>query len=165
MTCQHEKTELTIFRAFAKICPLPIQFDSIQKMCPPKPDIECAISGDGLIAFELVEIIDQNFANLFAKQNDTKKSISEFHSKLPKEKKKHFDGKYSNAMIFPQFKNASTFRQREKIFPVIFDHLLKIDKQFEGDTFKNLNGELWDISISRGTFNGPLFDLSFAGSI
>ena len=83
MADRHKKREITIFEAFAKICDLPIRLDTIKKKNPPKPDIQCEVSGKGLLAFELVELIDRNFANMFGKQIDTKKELSEYHSKLP----------------------------------------------------------------------------------
>ena len=137
-------------------------------MSPPKPDIRCRVSGNGFLAFELFEIIDRNFANMIGKRKDTKKSIAEYYSKLPNEKKKHFDRIYSNALIFPRFQNRCTLRQREKLFQLIFDHLLKLDEQFEGDTFENTGkykSKLKGINISRGRFNGPLFDSVAEGSL
>lgn len=45
---------------------------------------------------------------------------------------------------------------------------MTLDNQFEGDTFENTReyrDKLRGISISRGRFNGPLFDSVAAGSI
>jgi len=168
MTDRHEKGEISIFEAFAKICSLQIKSGSIKKMAPPKPDIQCEIVGTAIVPFELVEIIDCDFANLFRKQYDTKKEIYKYYSNLPPDQKDRFDGLYSNAMIFPQFENKSTLRQRQKTFPKIIDHLLSLEPEFEGETCENypdFEDKIEGISISRGNFRGPLFDLPFGGSI
>ena len=168
MNDRQKRTEITIFKAFAKACSLQIKLESVKKMAPPKPDIQCEEVGTKILTFELVEIIDRNFANLFGKQYDTKKKLSEYYSNLPQHQKNQFDALYSNAMIFPEFENKSTLRQRQNIFPKIFNHLLSLGPEFEGETCKNyrdFNGKLKEISISRGKFKGPIFDLPFAGAI
>jgi len=83
MNDRQERTEITIFKAFAKACSLQIKLESVKKMAPPKPDIQCEAVGTKIMAFELVEIIDRNFANLFGKQYNTKKKLSEYYSNLP----------------------------------------------------------------------------------
>ena len=168
MSNRHEKKEITILKAFAMVCDLPIRIDTIRKTAPPEPDILCEVTGPGLLGFELVEIIDRNFANMIGKQIDTKKELSDYHSNLPKGKKERFDKLYSNALIFPRFQNNCTLRQRKKLFPIIIDHLFTLDANFEGDTFENTlayKAKLRGISISRGRFNGPIFDSVAAGSI
>lgn len=168
MADKHEKTEIAIFKAFAKSCDLTIKPESIRKMAPPKPDIQCEASGIGMISFELVRIIDRNFANLLEKQYDTKKGFSEYYSNLPQDQRDLFDELYPNAMIFPQFENKSTLRQRQKIFPKMFNYLLSLEPEAEGETCKNhpeFKNILEGISISRGRFRGPLFDLPFGGAI
>lgn len=168
MADRHKIKEITIFKAFAKVCDLPIRLDSIEKINFPHPDIQCEVSGTGPIAFELVEIIDRNFANTLGKQIATQKKLSEYHSDVPNEIRKPFDTMYSNALISIRFNNSCTLRQRIKLFPIIFDHLLTLDEQFDGDTFENTQecrDKLFGISISRGRFNGPLFDSAAGGSI
>jgi hypothetical protein len=163
-----ERTEITIFDAFAKACSLQIKLESVKKMAPPKPDIQCEAVGTKVMTFELVEIIDRNFANLSGKQDDTKEKLSEYYSNLAQHQKNQFDELYSNAMIFPEFENKSTLRQRQNIFPKIFNHLLSLGPEFEGETCKNyrdFKGNLKEISISRGKFKGPIFNLPFAGTI
>jgi hypothetical protein len=53
------KTELNVFRAFAKLQRLPIEMESIEKREPPEPDIRCNLKDNGPITFEMVEILDQ----------------------------------------------------------------------------------------------------------
>lgn len=168
MNDRQARTEIIIFEAFAKVCSLQIKLESVKKMAPPKPDIQCEAVGTKVMTFELVEIIDRNFANLSGKQDDTKEKLSEYYSNLAQNQKCQFDELYSNAMISPAFEYKNTLRQRQNIFPKIFNHLLSLGPEFEGDTCKNyrdFKGNLKEISISRGNFKGPIFDLPFAGAI
>lgn len=168
MNDRHEKREIIIFKAFAKCCALPIRIGSIKKMPPPKPDIQCEVEGTGFLSFELVEIIDQNFANMVGKQIDTKKQLDEFHDNLPQAQRARFDQLYHNAFIFPRFRNTCTLHQRKQLFSKIFDHLQSLDPSFVGDTLEhvsNLKHKLTDINISRGRFNGPIFNCVPAGWI
>jgi hypothetical protein len=80
MVDRHAKREITIFKAFANSCRLPIRQDTIKKMEPLKPDIQCEVEGTGFVAFELVEIIDRNYANMFGKQRDTRGRFLEYHA-------------------------------------------------------------------------------------
>lgn len=161
MTDRQEKREIIIFKAFAKCCGLPIRIGSIKKMSPPKPDIQCEVEGTGFLSFELVEIIDQNFANMVGKQIDTKKQLNEFYGNFPEDQRERFANLYHNALIFPRFRNTCTLRQRKQLFPRIFDHLKSLDPNFQGDTLEydtDLKDKLTGISISRGQLNGPIFD-------
>jgi len=168
MVDRHEKREITIFNAFATVSSLQIIINSIKKNAPPEPDIQCEVKGLGFLSFELVEIIDRNYANLHGKSYSTRKKLREYYSSLPQNTKDKFDKLYSNGMIFPHFENHSTLRQRIKLFPKIFDCLLSLDPQFDGDACQDVpefKGKLKGINVSRGIFRGPIFDQPFAGSI
>jgi len=168
MADRHEKREITIFKAFAKVSGLQISIDSINKKAPPEPDIQCNVKGLGFLSFELVEIIDRNYANLHGKNYSTGRKLREYYSSLPQDLKDKFDRLYSNGMIFPHFENASTLRQRIKLFPKIFACLLSLDPQFDGVACQDVpefKGKLKGINVSRGIFKGPIFDQPFAGSI
>jgi len=137
MNDRQAKTELIIFRAFAEVCELPIDVMTIEKREPPEPDISCKINGGGTITFELTEIIDRGFANMIGKQNDTKTMLDNYYFNLPKNMKEDFDSLYSDAIIFINFNNSISMRQRERLFPKIFNHLLGLENGFEGNSLKN----------------------------
>ena len=59
---RHGLREKKIFSLFAEACALPVRPESIEKRNPPEPDILCEIKGEGPVAFEMVELIDQNIA-------------------------------------------------------------------------------------------------------
>ena len=87
---------------------------------------------------------------------------------MPSDLKDKFDKLYSNAMIFPLFKNSSTLRQRINLFQKIFDCLLSLEPQFNGDACEDVpefKGKLDGVNVSRGSFKGPIFDQPFADSI
>ena len=54
--------ELALFRRFAPAYPLPIDLASIEIREPQEPGILCSVEGFGLVAFELVEPIDEDLA-------------------------------------------------------------------------------------------------------
>lgn len=116
MTDRHKKKEFAIFKAFAEICGLPIKLDSVDKKNPPEPDILCEVSGNGLLAFELVEIIDRDFANTLVKQIATQNELKKYLSILPNAVRVKFNKLYSNALISILFKNSCTLRKRKKCF-------------------------------------------------
>jgi hypothetical protein len=70
------RSELAIFRNFAEVCPLNIIRESISKRNPPEHDVLCKLAeGDEEIAFELVEIIDEDWASLTSGQFREAKSL------------------------------------------------------------------------------------------
>lgn len=168
MTDRQTEKEIRAFKSFAKICSLPINTESIKKMEPPKPDIQCEVNGKGLLAFELVEIIDSGFANNSNKQFETKKELRRVYNSFPKNKKQLFDKLYHDASICVDFQNECTMTQRKNIIKKIFEHLLTLDNKFEGETLPNTTlhrEKLNYIDISRGTLNGPDFDVGASGAI
>jgi len=52
--------ELTIFQSFAKH--YPVEVTEVESRNPPEPDIRCKDSDGVVLAFELVELIDQEYA-------------------------------------------------------------------------------------------------------
>ena len=57
---QQADTELRVFKSFAQVSGLPVNFGSIENRDPPEPDIYCEISEVGPVAFELLEMLDQD---------------------------------------------------------------------------------------------------------
>jgi hypothetical protein len=62
--------EVEIFSRFASASRLSIDPSTIEKREPPEPDILCVHNDEGPLAFELVEICDQNLAKFFATVKD-----------------------------------------------------------------------------------------------
>jgi hypothetical protein len=55
-----------VLQNFARRGPLSIDPDTREKRVPPEPDTLCTVTGEGPVAFELVEICDANLARLMA---------------------------------------------------------------------------------------------------
>lgn len=77
--------ELRVFRNFAEQCPLGIVPESIESANPPAPDILCTTKSGERIAFELVELIDQDYARGLDVLFKTLKMLSELPQRLPED--------------------------------------------------------------------------------
>ncbi len=68
MSTEQKKSEaeLAAFTEFAQLSGLPIELNSVEKRPPPEPDLRCLVQGEGLVAFELVELCDPNLARAIA---------------------------------------------------------------------------------------------------
>lgn len=53
--------ERAVFAEFARVSGLPILLDSVDSRDPPEPDILCDVEGEGPVAFELGEIVNESF--------------------------------------------------------------------------------------------------------
>lgn len=72
MASEHGKGEIEVevFRRFLGQSGLPIDPSSIEKRLPPEPDILCRHNFEGELAFELVEMCDQNLAKFIAQASE-----------------------------------------------------------------------------------------------
>ena len=59
---EKSKVELKIFREFAERSGLPIVPNSIEKRCPPEPDLLCRFCDGESVAFELKELCSEALA-------------------------------------------------------------------------------------------------------
>jgi len=158
---KQQKIEKKVFEAFCDVCELSIIKDSIENKNPPEPDILCKVNKTNFIAIELTEIVDRTLANNFNKQIESMNILRNYYLNLSEDLKERFKNKYNNAMIWPQFKEKCTMLQRKKLLPHIFECLLSIDNNFEGMVLKDnhkYSDKYENIKISRGKFEGPLFD-------
>ncbi len=80
MTREQEKAsrEKQIFLDFIKESCLPIDAASVESRSPSEPDILCRHEEEGFIAFELVELCDQEIAWTNAKAIRSEKGVSDF---------------------------------------------------------------------------------------
>src|SRR5437870_1544433 len=56
--------ERKIFERFAAAAKLNVQPGSVESREPPEPDILCSIEGRAAVAFELVEVVDEPYAEM-----------------------------------------------------------------------------------------------------
>jgi hypothetical protein len=74
------RPEVEIFKRFASVCALDILPESIEKRQPPEPDIRCRPRPGEVLAFELVEMIDQDLARKIANQWELGRELREARS-------------------------------------------------------------------------------------
>ena len=142
------KKEIKVFKKFAKLCSYSINLNSIIKKEPPEPDISCSLSDGSIIAFELVEIIDEDYARSRYDSLRLEETFKDMLKKQP-QKRKQFELNFNNAITKVIFNKKISFRRKKNSVPIIIDYLLTLDKTAEGKfSPKDLNKVL----IDRGKF-------------
>jgi hypothetical protein len=150
-------TETQVVAAFASVCPYGIIVTSIEKRYPPAPDVRCQISDGSYVAFEVTESIYDDIAKQSADSIFMKRKLKNYIESLSI--KDAFNKKFNNAMIFIYPKDR---KLDKNIFSSNIKRLIEylLTKAPEGKEFTfpddKFNGE-----ISRGNFNGPIYDTSF----
>lgn len=162
MSKQHADRELSIFRSFVDICGLDIDLSSIQKQAPPGPDIFCRTNSNEQISFELVELIDTDFAHSMSRHFDGKKLLRCLYENLPSQKRKQFDMLYHNPDLQFGFCGDASVKNLKRKLPLAFDELLAQAEHFQGElsTFsdRKVVNVLRFVRVNRG-ITGPLFDV------
>lgn len=160
--------ETNIFTRFAMLCPYKIDLDSIEQRDPPEPDISCNLSNGNTIAFELVESIDESLAKSFYDAFNLKQAFMDALEKMPIEKSILFNSNFQNASFYISFALGLTARKKNGLIPTILDHLLALEKTYEGTIdihhILELNKTVRNIVVSRGRYVGPLFEIAAGGS-
>jgi len=172
MTQPHQTdSELEVFSHFVRVSKMDIDSESIRKLHPPAPDIECqTIEGEGR-AYELVEFLDQGFHHLLKSGLSTQDRMYQYLDSLPVEDLTRFKALFSNADITTFFQDGCSKNVVRAAIPKIFAELLKFEPGLEGDIsadqfsdsklIKGVRG----ITINRGGFNGPCFNPSVVGRV
>lgn len=158
---------MAIAESFFEICDLPFQVLSFEKRDPPYPDILCFGTKSEKISFELVELIDQGYAKKFETQFKLRNAIDEFLFKDGLEYKKNIHNNYSNATISFDFSDEASIREKINSFQYLFALLDSQQKNFTGkiDISDNAVKKICKaLEISRGRYNGPIFNIDVYGS-
>ncbi len=64
---QKAEWERQVFSKFAVAARLPLVADSVRSRQPPEPDILCALEDRGQVAFELVNLVDEDLMRMVAR--------------------------------------------------------------------------------------------------
>lgn len=154
--------EVRVFKKFAKVCPYPIDFDSIEKREPPEPDIFCKFRDGSPIAFEMSECIDEGIARSIFDPLDLKRALDTELEKLPNKKKQRIKTNFSDAVISVAFGKGISKDKKRSSIKTIFDYLLTLknraDGEFDLKLQPSLKGIIRRISIKRG-FDSLSFDI------
>ena len=154
--------ELNAFKFFITASKEPVDPSSVLAKSPPTPDIECKyLSGCG-VAFELVELLDPAFKRIFEVQQSKARSLYNHLDKMAHADREAFVSQYGDADILVNFHDNCSLGSIKIAIPDVFRELLAMPVGFNGltDTFTTggLKKTVMSISISRGGFQGPLFN-------
>ncbi|MDG0853384.1 hypothetical protein [Roseateles puraquae] len=156
-----EERERLVFERFGTTVGL-LPGGAFESRPTPEPDILYSPESGAPRAFELVEILDQDFSATVGQQLGTKDACLAYLEGLPTAESNAFRAQYGNAHIFLGFHDRLTIQRRKKALPEIFAALTGLPPGFTGDAFDD-GGPLQDlvdrISVDRGRLRGPLFDV------
>lgn len=164
------QSELHIFTNFAEVCPLRIVRSSISKRNPPEPDILCNLAETNEhVAFELVEIIDNDWARLTSGQFREGDALREAYRTGSQDLRRELNQRLGNALVYVSFVPEVQARQRRAAVPEILQRLSTMAPDFVGQWrpahHGTLDGVVRFITITRGDFPGPEFDVEAVGAI
>ena len=125
-------SELAIFRLLVEAARLPVVPSSVQKRQPPEPDVLCEISGLGVVAFELVEIVDQGFAGMVNGQVRVELALHRAVGQAELAQRSRLIERFGDALIYVRYLDPRV-RRRERTIPALFRYLLDLPLGVEGD--------------------------------
>ncbi|MEJ8855927.1 hypothetical protein WKW79_15210 [Variovorax robiniae] len=160
MALSKDARERLIFEHFARTMGL-LPHGTFTSQPEPEPDI-LYVAADGTSqAFELVEIIDQDYSASLGQSFITKDACNAYLDNLPAPQATAFRSAFRNADIALTFCDNMSGRRRKNALPAIFRHLAVLPDGFTGDVFKGGNPLKTILSyahIGRGSFAGPIFN-------
>jgi hypothetical protein len=157
--------ERGVFTAFLACDGAPkVEGGSVESRRPPEPDILCKTVGGDSIAFELVEIVESEWAQLIGNQIRLDKSLYLKHEQIGQP----LAAAFADALIYVRCQPVAGITQRENTIPALFEFLRGLPPGFKGDA--KPQGDLADtirsVGISRGNFGpGPFFQVEAVSSI
>ncbi len=154
--------ELTVFRAFVSVCPLPIRTDLVENRPPPEPDIICHVEGEGAIAFEMTEIVDEGVARRLDAKLELQQQLQDSCQQLPAADQ----AKIEDMNVYVSFEESASLRSKERTVPKIVEWLKQVPPPFVGD-IQIPDGELKvlkRVNIRRLDLRAPLFSVAGAGT-
>ncbi len=160
--CEQGENELTIFGEFASVCPLGIELQSTEKRKPPEPDILCNVAEHGQLAFEMVELVDQDrIARPMGDQSELMNSLRDARNNLPKETRSALATAWVGVKLRPQ-----SLRKRKAVAQAVVSELTKREPAFEGEFRLNDEGTevaLADVQRRKDIAGGPHFRVLTVG--
>jgi hypothetical protein len=160
MSLTKAELELRVFDLFAKTTGL-LPGGKSESREPPEPDILYVPDHGPALAFELVRIIDEDYAESVGRMSRTTDACISYIDSLPYSKAAEFRNRFSNADIWIDFLNKLTLPQRKRSLKKVFEALLTLPHDYDGEAFANgnqLRGIVNRIVVSRGNFVGPVFN-------
>jgi hypothetical protein len=162
MRISQAESERIVFDRFAGAAQLRVIPGTVENRQPPEPDIYCEIEGLGLVGFELVEIIDSDLARFSSDQISVEAALNAASASPDL-------AAYSNALIFVRYVDDASARRRRDAIPSLFAFLRTLAPGFAGDiripAGDALARVVRSIGVTRGTFQGPHFQVEAGGFI
>jgi hypothetical protein len=158
------KHERRIFRHFVKNAKLELRPDTVRSRRPPEPDIRCRTLAGESVAFELVEIVDENIIRGMSEQFELQRALERAWADRPMAET---GSRYRNAMPAVTFVPSARKVSRLAAVPAIVDLLIAQDPEPSGEVDFERIGKLKPVAhlvVHRGEFSGPCFDVSNGGS-
>jgi hypothetical protein len=169
MRSTQTSAELATFRLFAAVCPLGIDLGSIEPRRPPEPDVACRLASGEDVAFELVEIIDRNWARLTSRMLVEREALRAMFDEATGDFRAALHATLHNALVYIEFENGARSRERSGAIPTILTALASMPTEYEGrwrpSADNPMRGVVRSISVSRGPWPGPEFDVAAVSSI
>lgn len=156
-----EERERIVFAHFGRAAGL-LPGGSFSSRPPREPDILYVAKDGTHLAFELVEIIDQDYKASVGQTFSMKDACNAFLDGI--ENAAAFRQAFSDADIAFDFGRGMSEQRRRNALPAIFKHLMQLPPGFKGDVFADGNplAALVDhLYVYRGVV-GPLFNDSSA---
>jgi hypothetical protein len=155
--------ELQTFARFLEAARLPVRLDSITSRRPPEPDIACELLDGSEVRFELVEIVDETFARRVSDQIHIQHELG-----LAAEARGLSSGTMCDALVFVVYRDSATSRQRLLGASSLTDWLGTLPDSAIGriqPLDDALRRTIQFVSISRGRFTGPVFQVDASSFI
>jgi hypothetical protein len=132
MPDQHAPLELQVFEAFLASMGRHVDPARFTKRPPPEPDILFDDEAEGPRAFELVRIIEENWARARAETQRLQRAVEAAYEALPEATKSAFDERYSAADVTIHFLSTASRNVRNNSISAIFTRLSTLPPQTEG---------------------------------
>lgn len=154
-------------REFAAVCPLAIDPCSVESRPEPEPDIACRSEKLGCLAFELTQLIDDNFMPRIALMSHTKRDlIQALENELSDHESQAFRERHCNAAISFTFDPDANLSRRRAVMADAMRALLELPDGHTGLGLRDhpdFHPILQHVAISRGNFEGPILDADSTG--
>lgn len=168
MVDKKEQRELEFFYRFLELAKLPIDPASVHNARPPSSDIRCLTWQGDEVHFEMVELDDFGFRSFQGSREGALCALEEAFEALPLSHPLKAAGALTNALVYVDYCFSAAKVHTRKAPASIFEWLLQVDYDFEGVVDKEsevkLPSHVEAISVYRGKFEGPIFEVSFKGA-
>lgn len=161
--------ELAIFQAFAKTAGMATGAAHWEKRDPPEPDILYHAEGAEPVAFEMVEIIDEEFAGRVWSQLKLKSRFEHSFLALPPDRKTRIEERVGDALVHVVFEPGATLKAKQNSIDLVLHWLGDLDRAFAGECRKvagqSFPPAVSSVRIARLNLSGPCFDVEAVGSL